>query len=270
MVLNLVFNISGSWFFIVMVFFHCSCFLFWCIYPDVYSYHQRAHFYLFSCKQNEFFSLNTVKEIEHDVDNQADECYIAMDALCEVQSLYKFDVYNILFLFIILFSFLLWIFFDICVFPPSQVSQGLEPLIVYFSDSSQWLSRAVPKSNRKEFVQKLHDIFSKLSGPVVLICGQNKIESGSKEKEKFVSLFWSCKNAAHLHMFYLLLCLCFVFICWCLCFFSSKNNLVWPVFISNSGSADNDTSKLWASCQAGNSDLCSFYSTISDMICCKC
>lgn len=30
-------------------------------------------------------------------------------------------------------------------------------------------------------------MFDQLSGPVVLICGQNKVETGSKEKEKFVS-----------------------------------------------------------------------------------
>lgn len=63
----------------------------------------------------------------------------------------------------------------------------MQPIIVYFPDSSQWWSRAVPKANRREFLQKLEEIFDKISGPVVLICGQNKIESGSKEKEKFVS-----------------------------------------------------------------------------------
>lgn len=63
----------------------------------------------------------------------------------------------------------------------------MQPIIVYFPDSSQWLSRAVPKANRREYVQKMEEIFDKISGPVVLICGQNKIESGSKEKEKFVS-----------------------------------------------------------------------------------
>jgi hypothetical protein len=63
----------------------------------------------------------------------------------------------------------------------------MQPLIVYFPDSSEWLSRAVPKSNRKEFVLKVQEMFDQLSGPVVLICGQNKVGSGSKEKEKFVS-----------------------------------------------------------------------------------
>jgi Ran GTPase-activating protein (RanGAP) involved in mRNA processing and transport len=28
-------------------------------------------------------------------------------------------------------------------------------------------------------------MFDKLSGPIVMICGQNKIETGSKEREKF-------------------------------------------------------------------------------------
>ncbi|MBA0592642.1 hypothetical protein Gorai_009617, partial [Gossypium raimondii] len=89
-----------------------------------------------------------VKDVEHDHDAQAEDCYIAMEALCEVLN-------------------------------------SKQPLIVYFQDSSQWLSRAVPKSKHKEFVSKVHEMFDKLSGPVVLICGQNRVETGSKEKEKF-------------------------------------------------------------------------------------
>lgn len=46
----------------------------------------------------------------------------------------------------------------------------------------------MPKARRKEFVDKVQEMFDKLSGPIVMICGQNKIETGSKEKEKFVSL----------------------------------------------------------------------------------
>ncbi|PON60932.1 Spastin [Parasponia andersonii] len=92
-----------------------------------------------------------VKDIEHDLDTQAKDCYVAMEAL-------------------------------------SEVLHSMQPLIVYFPDSSQWLSRAVPKSNRKEFVQKVQEIFNHISGPVVLICGQNKVESGAKEKEKFTMI----------------------------------------------------------------------------------
>ncbi|XWS54330.1 hypothetical protein CRYUN_Cryun10bG0080700 [Craigia yunnanensis] len=92
-----------------------------------------------------------VKDIEHDHDTQAEDCYIAMEALC-------------------------------------QVLHSMQPLIVYFQDSSQWLSRAVPKSCRKEFVSRVHEMFDKLSGPVVLICGQNRVETGSKEKEKFTMI----------------------------------------------------------------------------------
>ncbi|KAK6282101.1 hypothetical protein POUND7_015926 [Theobroma cacao] len=92
-----------------------------------------------------------VKDIEHDRDTQAEDCYIAMEALCEVL-------------------------------------HSMQPLIVYFQDSSQWLSRAVPKSNRKEFVCRVREMFDNLSGPVVLICGQNKVETGSKEKEKFTMI----------------------------------------------------------------------------------
>ncbi|KAJ7954529.1 ATPase family AAA domain-containing protein 1 [Quillaja saponaria] len=87
-----------------------------------------------------------VKHIEFDPDAQAEDCYIAIEALFEVL-------------------------------------HSKQPLIVYFPDSSQWLSRAVPKSDRKEFVQKVQAMFDQLSGPIVLICGQNKVESGSKEKE---------------------------------------------------------------------------------------
>ncbi|KAJ0038151.1 hypothetical protein Pint_23181 [Pistacia integerrima] len=92
--------------------------------------------------------LDIVKDIEQDLDTQAEDCYIAMEALCEVLN-------------------------------------SMQPLIVYFPDSSQWLSRAAPRSNRKEFVRKVQEVFDQLSGPVVLICGQNKVETGSKEKEKF-------------------------------------------------------------------------------------
>ncbi|XP_050375400.1 uncharacterized protein LOC126792927 isoform X1 [Argentina anserina] len=69
-----------------------------------------------------------------------------------------------------------------------EVLHVKQPLIVYFPDSSQWLSRAAPKSKRKEFVNKVQEIFDRLSGPVVLICGQNISESESKEKEKFTMI----------------------------------------------------------------------------------
>ncbi|XP_015895834.3 uncharacterized protein LOC107429632 isoform X1 [Ziziphus jujuba] len=105
-----------------------------------------------------------VKDIELDHDAQTEDCYIAMEALCEVL-------------------------------------HALQPLIVYFPDSSQWLSRAVPKSNRKEFVCKVEEIFNQLSGPVVLICGQNKVESGSKEKEKFTMILPNFGRLAKLFNF---------------------------------------------------------------------
>ncbi|KVH95812.1 AAA+ ATPase domain-containing protein [Cynara cardunculus var. scolymus] len=69
-----------------------------------------------------------------------------------------------------------------------HVLRSVQPLIVYFPDSSLWLSRAVSKSNRKEFVHRLQEMFDQISGPVVLICGQNKVATGSKEKEKFTMI----------------------------------------------------------------------------------
>lgn len=92
-----------------------------------------------------------VKDIENDLDAQSHDCYIAVEALCEVLN-------------------------------------SKRPLIVYFPDSSQWLHKSVPKSNRNEFFHKVEEMFDRLYGPVVLICGQNKVHSGSKEKEKFTMI----------------------------------------------------------------------------------
>ncbi|KAG6528107.1 hypothetical protein ZIOFF_010256 [Zingiber officinale] len=47
-----------------------------------------------------------------------------------------------------------------------------------------WLSRAIPKSNRKEFIKKVEEMLHLVPGPVVFIYGQSIMESGSKEKEK--------------------------------------------------------------------------------------
>ena len=69
-----------------------------------------------------------------------------------------------------------------------QVLQSQQPLIVYFPDSSLWLSRAASKSNRAEFINKVGEMFDRLSGPLVLICGQNKVDAGSKEKQKLVCI----------------------------------------------------------------------------------
>ncbi|GMH11924.1 hypothetical protein Nepgr_013765 [Nepenthes gracilis] len=102
-----------------------------------------------------------VKDIEHDLDTQAEDCYIAIETLCEVL-------------------------------------RSKQPLIVYFPDSTQWLSRAVPKSNRKEFVSKVREMFDQLSGPVLLICGQNKTDPGSKEKERFTMILPNFSRLAKL------------------------------------------------------------------------
>ncbi|XP_017229338.1 uncharacterized protein LOC108204426 isoform X4 [Daucus carota subsp. sativus] len=91
------------------------------------------------------------KDITYDLDAEAEDCYVAMEAL-------------------------------------SEVLHSVQPLIVYFPDFSIWLSRAVTKANRKAFAQKVQEIFDQVSGPVVLICGQNKGETGSKEKEKYTMI----------------------------------------------------------------------------------
>ncbi|KAL0719142.1 hypothetical protein Bca4012_068466 [Brassica carinata] len=92
-----------------------------------------------------------VKDLKHDLDMQAEDGYIALKAL-------------------------------------NEVLQSTQPLIVYFPDSSRWLSRAVPKAKRNEFVDKVEEMFDKVSGPVVMICGRNKIETASKGREKFTMI----------------------------------------------------------------------------------
>ncbi|AQK56542.1 P-loop containing nucleoside triphosphate hydrolase superfamily protein [Zea mays] len=87
------------------------------------------------------------QDIAHDHDTESDDWHIALEALCEVL--------------------------------PS-----LQPIIVYFPDSSQWLSRAVSKSDRREFVQRVEKMFDRLTGPVVLICGQNLLAAAPKDKEQ--------------------------------------------------------------------------------------
>ncbi|XP_062233250.1 uncharacterized protein LOC133930593 isoform X2 [Phragmites australis] len=94
------------------------------------------------------------QDIVHDNDTQAEDWHIAIEALCEVL--------------------------------PS-----LQPAIVYFPDSSQWLSRSVPRSNRREFVEKVEEMLDQLTGPLVLICGQKVVEEAAaapKDKEPSSSL----------------------------------------------------------------------------------
>ncbi|XP_062228505.1 uncharacterized protein LOC133926536 isoform X2 [Phragmites australis] len=73
-----------------------------------------------------------------------------------------------------------------------EVLPSLQPAIVYFPDSSQWLSRAAPRSNRREFVEKVEEMLDQLTGPLVLICGQNVVEAAAaapKDKEPKTLLF---------------------------------------------------------------------------------
>ncbi|XP_076895023.1 uncharacterized protein LOC143547498 [Bidens hawaiensis] len=97
------------------------------------------------------------KHVERDYDTEAEDCYIAMEAL-------------------------------------SEILRSVQPLIVYFPDSS-W---DVSKSNRKDFVNKVQEMFGKISGPIVLICGQNKVDTGSKEKEKFTMILPNLGRLANL------------------------------------------------------------------------
>ncbi|CAH1413887.1 unnamed protein product [Lactuca virosa] len=73
------------------------------------------------------------KHVERDIDTEAEDCYIAMQALSDV-------AYMLLFV----------------------VLKSVQPLIVYFPYSSLWLSRAVSKSNRKEFMNRLQEMFNQI------------------------------------------------------------------------------------------------------------
>ncbi|KAK3132008.1 hypothetical protein QOZ80_6AG0514530 [Eleusine coracana subsp. coracana] len=110
------------------------------------------------------------QDIVHDTDIQSEDWHIAIEALCEVL--------------------------------PS-----LQPAIVYFPDSSQWLSRAVLKSNRREFVEKVEEMFDQLTGPLVLICGQNIVEAAAapKDEEPRTLLFHNLSRMAPLSSLKLLL-----------------------------------------------------------------
>ncbi|KAM3208956.1 hypothetical protein ACQJBY_063566 [Aegilops geniculata] len=92
------------------------------------------------------------QDIVLDHDTEAEDWHIAMEAFCEAL--------------------------------PS-----LQPAIVYFPDSSQWLSRAVPRSNRREFIEKVEEMFDQLNGPLVLICGQNILEAATKDKDPKALMF---------------------------------------------------------------------------------
>ncbi|XP_057453510.1 uncharacterized protein LOC130745343 isoform X3 [Lotus japonicus] len=106
-----------------------------------------------------------VNNIEHDLDAPSEDCYIAMEALCEVL-------------------------------------HSKQPLIVYFPDG---LHKSVPKSIQSEFFQKVQEKFELLSGPIVLICGQNKAQSkgqlGKRHQKmvKFTSPLMCCLYS-HLRM----------------------------------------------------------------------
>ncbi|KAL0341526.1 UNVERIFIED_CONTAM: Spastin [Sesamum calycinum] len=103
-----------------------------------------------------------VKDIEHDLDAQTHDCYVAMEVLCEVL-------------------------------------KSQQPLIVYFPDSSLWLSRAVSKSNRKEFVRKVQEMFDQLSGPVVLICGQTKWKPDQKKRRNLSVMMCTILISQRIH-----------------------------------------------------------------------
>ncbi|KAG5223040.1 AAA+ ATPase domain-containing protein [Salix suchowensis] len=89
-------------------------------------------------------------DIEHDLDTEMEYCYIATEVLCEVL-------------------------------------HSMQPFIVYFPDSSQWLSRAVPKSNQPEKVigwAKNHYLSSSLLPSIVRLKEQETISEKPSQNLK--------------------------------------------------------------------------------------
>ncbi|XP_047319585.1 uncharacterized protein LOC124923662 [Impatiens glandulifera] len=66
----------------------------------------------------------------------------------------------------------------------NEVLHSIQPLIVYFPDPSVWFSRTVTEARREVFLNKLQKMLDDLSGPVVLICGENEEETDSSSDEK--------------------------------------------------------------------------------------
>ncbi|XP_057772593.1 uncharacterized protein LOC130992111 [Salvia miltiorrhiza] len=87
------------------------------------------------------------KDVKHDV-AQMHECFIAMELLYEVL-------------------------------------ESEQPIVVYFPDSFFSNVWEGSKSDRSTFVNKAQKLFGKLSGRVVLICGQNNSEAGSEVIKNF-------------------------------------------------------------------------------------
>ncbi|XP_024376047.1 uncharacterized protein [Physcomitrium patens] len=53
-----------------------------------------------------------------------------------------------------------------------ELSPSARPLIVYFPDPKQWFERAVPSSQRKEFLERVEAKLDQLEGPIVLIASR--------------------------------------------------------------------------------------------------
>ena len=168
-----------------------------------------------------------------------------MEVLCEVLLLdISFSLSNVPFLD---FAVNNWCLF----FPHLQVLHSMQPLIVYFPYSSQWLSRAVSKSNQKDFLNKVQEMFDKLLGRVVLmwtkqswnwVKGQRKI----CKLLKFIKLFTPIHRHAHLkHLNSLSFRYhsrwSFSFLFFLICIFS----------LQISYSIDNATPKYWSSSKIG-------------------
>lgn len=71
-----------------------------------------------------------------------------------------------------------------------QLSPSARPLIVYFPDPKQWFERAVPSSQRKEFLERVEAKLDQLEGPIVLIASRiNEEEVDYDDKNRLVSFF---------------------------------------------------------------------------------
>lgn len=68
-----------------------------------------------------------------------------------------------------------------------QVLESQQPLILYFPNSFTWLPWTASWNIRRDFVRKVKDMFGRLTGRVVLICGQDNWNDAYREMQKYVS-----------------------------------------------------------------------------------
>eukprot|EP00249_Psilotum_nudum_P017328 c26263_g1_i1 orf=358-3672(-) len=77
-----------------------------------------------------------------------------------------------------------------------EMASSSKPIIIYFRDIQQWVSKAVPANERLAFIDRVGELLNKVNGPVVFICGRAKdnVEGSHGKSGGYKSVFdciWS-------------------------------------------------------------------------------